>query len=397
MRNEFRGYYRPTNEEFDALWNNALIIPDANVLLDCYTYSTETWQELFQLLSDLKEQLWIPYQAADEYQRNRGARITTEVEHYTAVLKDLKKVEDALQSRKSHPFIDADLQGQFVKLAEKVKDSMQRGQENHKKLLSDDPIREQITQLFDRRVGIPFSDEELKKFYAEGSQRYEKKIPPGYEDAKKPDPEKYGDLIIWRELMQKASETQKDMIFITRDDKKDWWQFVGSSKIGPRPELLNEFRVETGQSLYIYGTEKFLETAKMRGKAISNEALAEIEAARVDRETHQAARKSIQLQRQAALRELDPSENELRRRNYELRRRDPAQLRSVFASQSWPDALSGVAAQLRARDVLSLTSCEELKKIASGERPAASTDEVVKKMASDMLRVRMQIADSIDE
>ena len=42
MRREFPGYYRPTSEEFKALWESAEFALDANVLLNVYGYSKPT-------------------------------------------------------------------------------------------------------------------------------------------------------------------------------------------------------------------------------------------------------------------------------------------------------------------------------------------------------------------
>lgn len=36
MKNKFYGYYKPSKETFDALWGNALIVLDANILLDFF-------------------------------------------------------------------------------------------------------------------------------------------------------------------------------------------------------------------------------------------------------------------------------------------------------------------------------------------------------------------------
>jgi len=34
MKSKFYGYYMPSKETFDSLWDNALIVLDANILLD---------------------------------------------------------------------------------------------------------------------------------------------------------------------------------------------------------------------------------------------------------------------------------------------------------------------------------------------------------------------------
>ncbi len=87
--------------------------------------------------------------------------------------------------------------------------------------------------------------------YADGKIRYENKIPPGFKDAEKASKgedsyyyfdglrfeRQYGDLILWKQLLLKASDENVDnIIFITDDSKEDWWYKInsnGNKTIGP--------------------------------------------------------------------------------------------------------------------------------------------------------------------
>ena len=104
----------------------------------------------------------------------------------------------------------------------------------------------------------------LKK---EGKIRYEQRVPPGYMDADKKDGDEYkkfGDLIIWKDMITKAKSEKKPVIFITDDDKEDWWRKHKGRKLGPRPELLDEFKRETGQEFHIYKFDRFIEVRGSR-------------------------------------------------------------------------------------------------------------------------------------
>jgi len=70
MKKTFPGYYCLTEEEFSVLWNTCLFVLDANVLLNLYSYSQETSNELIGILKQISDRLWIPHQAALEYQKN---------------------------------------------------------------------------------------------------------------------------------------------------------------------------------------------------------------------------------------------------------------------------------------------------------------------------------------
>lgn len=283
MKDKFRGYYKPNEAEFTKLWDDSLIVPDANVLLNLYTYSTETWQEILNLMKELNDRIWLPYQAAAEYHRNRCGIIIKEASRYNGIASELKSLLNELNSRKRHPFINIELMQKFNDLATEIESELLSGKQAHSDFIRNDPICAKLTEIFDGRVGDPYGPEDLENIYKEGAKRYSKKIPPGYGDQKKPEPDRYGDLIIWKEIITKSTKTQTGIIFITDDLKEDWWLMAGEDKLGPRPELLEEFRMETGNEMYIYGSEMFVDTAKKRGKKISQRAIAELEAANLKR------------------------------------------------------------------------------------------------------------------
>lgn len=71
MREKYQGWYLKSASEVAALWENAIFVPDANVLLHCLRHSEVVREELLRLFDVLKESLWIPYQVGLEFHRNR--------------------------------------------------------------------------------------------------------------------------------------------------------------------------------------------------------------------------------------------------------------------------------------------------------------------------------------
>ena len=102
MKKIFPGYYRPTEKEFSNLWNSCLFVLDANVLLNLYRYSQETSDELIQILKQISDRLWVPHQAALEYQENRLQTIAKQLEVYDEIQKlvedSKKKLKNKLES-----------------------------------------------------------------------------------------------------------------------------------------------------------------------------------------------------------------------------------------------------------------------------------------------------------
>ena len=125
---------------------------------------------------------------------------------------------------------------------------------------------ERLTELFEGRVGQKWQPDQLKALKREGEERYANKVPPGYKDSSKDagQYEKYGDLIIWKDMIAKAKEEQCPVIFISDDAKEDWWWIHRGEKLGPRPELIQEFKECTDQTFHIYRLTQFLRIAADR-------------------------------------------------------------------------------------------------------------------------------------
>ena len=71
MRDLFREYYRPADEEFSRLWQEATFVFDTNVLLHLYRYTPSTRNDLLKVIEALQQRIWIPHQVGLEFSRKR--------------------------------------------------------------------------------------------------------------------------------------------------------------------------------------------------------------------------------------------------------------------------------------------------------------------------------------
>lgn len=91
------------------------------------------------------------------------------------------------------------------------------------------------------------------------TRRNDLNIPPGYKDKNK-DNNQAGDLVIWHEILNLAKTKDQHLIFVSVDEKTDWWHQSGKSPLYPRFELVDEFReVTKGKSFHIVSLSKLLE------------------------------------------------------------------------------------------------------------------------------------------
>ena len=268
MKRMFPGFYRPTLKEFTEKFKECVFSFDTSSLLNLYRYTPESRDNLLKILGAVKDRMWLPHQVGYEYHDNRIEVIIGQQGIYEELKKGVDKAINSLdQHRRSASFQATSLIEPIRKALDEVKADLDKKKVDHPDLLNRDPILDALTELFDGKVGNPYDPEELKKKLTVAKQRFEAKLPPGYLDStgrkKKEGDKKYGDVVLWFQLLDFATTTDKPMILVTGEAGEDWWQKADGRTVGPRPELLQEMHKEaTGKWFYLYSTEKFLEYSK---------------------------------------------------------------------------------------------------------------------------------------
>lgn len=277
MKESFYAFYKLSEEKFKSIWKKGLLVVDTNVLLDLYRLRTESREDLKKSIEFFEDRIWLPYQAGLEYHRNRVSTINelggNRYDEFEKTLNDIiiPKLKDAFNSFRQHPCIDIEY------IEKKIdgfkKDLMKKSIEWKKKYpfnADNDDVLTWVTNKFDGKVGKDNEPKELLSIYREGEVRYKAQIPPGYKDAndkaKKEAGERYvyGDLIIWKSVVAKAKEDGVDIIFITNDNKEDWFERSKGQTKGPRFELIREFHEATGRDIIIMSEAAFLKEIKTK-------------------------------------------------------------------------------------------------------------------------------------
>jgi len=274
MRKTFSGYYRPSEEEFADLWKNCLFVLDANVLLNLYRYSEQTREALIGILEKIVDRLWIPHQVALEYQDNRLSTIAEQARRYDRISETLQDARQQLQDLlgREHPSLDVDsLRAKVQAVFSDLESELNGQRQQHPDLAESDHIRDTLTVVLEGKVGSPYSQECLAEIYKSAQDRYDNIVPPGYRDSKKETVkrygslvlrDRYGDLVLWRQVIDQAKEEQRPIIFVTDDTKEDWWWTSQGKTIGPRPELVTEMMCEANVSFYMYNSNRFMTFAR---------------------------------------------------------------------------------------------------------------------------------------
>lgn len=252
MKKAFKEFARLNKQEFQEFFNDAIIVFDTNVLLHLYLFSAQTLKQVFNMLTDIKKQLWMPHKVGEEFYHNRAKQIE--------FLKTQEKIIfDALNNDLHKTYGNVCFYAELEKGINDIKNNITHIVETHKKQYDKDEIADKLEDLFDGKVGEKYSDKrisELEKQYCNNIKT--EKDCPGTKDSKKAT-NCAEDYIIWHQIMDEAKKINKNVIFITDDQKKDWWQITSEQTVAARPKLLTEFKENTGGKLIrMYTLDSFI-------------------------------------------------------------------------------------------------------------------------------------------
>jgi len=267
----FRYYLPPDDNSIKSAMTTGLVVLDTNVLLSAYRFAPAAREELLSVIERISDRIWIPNRVAEEFQKNRLQVIGDYDAAYLPVIDALhaaqESLDDELGSKIGQLANRAALSDiQRTNLLELVAKSteaaalaVKRLRKDHglADLRGDDAILSKFQLLLDDKTGPPLSEVDLEKAVDEAKRRIEQRIPPGYLDNKKADP--YGDYIVWKQtLLEVASRKVSYLVFVTSDNKEDWYRVVKGKTVGARPELAKELIDQANAELVMLNTTSFL-------------------------------------------------------------------------------------------------------------------------------------------
>ena len=270
MRDSFSEWYGPTDEDVRILFEQATVVLDANVLLSLYRTGEAGREEVLGVLHKVADRLWLPYQAGLEYQRNRLKVVHDQTSVFTDIkakyLQVTESLEKVLTARRASEELKAkvrELAKEWLKKVDSDVADLENAQHmSVKDIRRHDPVRNALDELFAGHVGARPTDEDRAKRVKEAERRANANIPPGYLDFAKSTPDaSAGDYLIWAEILDYASANDHGVLFVTNDEKEDWFQVVGGQRVGPRAELSAEFAKVSGNMYHQLSLRRFLKHA----------------------------------------------------------------------------------------------------------------------------------------
>jgi hypothetical protein len=272
MQKSFPGYYRPTTQGFADLWINARIVFDTSALLSLYQLHENARLEVFSVLELIQSRVWIPHHVGLEFHRNRETKIIDVRKLLMSLKSDIEAASAKLTEALNRARRSVDFERPTLDSIDAVLSAVSAAADSGSIDLDNDPILAAIDRIVADKIGVgPSSQNELDAMFENGRERYERRVPPGYEDRDKKKSfshegllyqEMYGDLIIWQQTMAGAKcDGITDIILVTEDTKTDWWLKESGETHGPRPELIAEM-AKAGIRFWAYRLSQFIEQSE---------------------------------------------------------------------------------------------------------------------------------------
>ena len=208
-----------------------LIVVDTNVLLGLYRLSPDYADFALKCLEKIKSFIRIPYVVALEFSRHnrklykdRQLSIKNSIsDNLTMIENHKKKVLNAIAvlEKRNFPEID-ELLNSVGACYDKATSLLDDYFDEHSVLtLINDTWNSDLPEDFldelqnNQQVMAPLELSEIYGICDDGEKRYKKENPPGYKDAKEKDGiRKYSDLIWWKEVIQYARKSRKNIYSI---------------------------------------------------------------------------------------------------------------------------------------------------------------------------------------
>jgi len=249
----------------DAIKGDGLVVVDTNALLLPYRTDPSSLKAIESTYAELIKhgRLIVPAQVAREFASNRATLLGELNQQIEA------RYVGGVEGTKHYPLLG---EMEEYKRLKEIEKSLNSNIEAQRKAVGallqavrrwnwDDPVSSLYKKLFSTGV-VMVPQLEQSAVLAEFERRKAGKIPPGYKDSGA------GDLLIWLTVLELAKSKKRDLIFVSGDEKADWWH-RSDGALYPRYELVDEYRRSSGgRTLHIVRLGRLLEALGVDEKVV---------------------------------------------------------------------------------------------------------------------------------
>lgn len=284
MKDQFHVFNVGEMPKLDNKDKELLVVLDTNILLHVLRYSKNSREKLFQSMKKVESRLFIPYIVGLEYNTNKKNVMHNLTNAEYSFKKNYKSIREKTINDFNHEFnklgsnitsrdeaeVRKRIKENFSETVKEVFDNFfeEKVKEELSLITVDTRSINEFEKLYAGKVAHKPTQSWIDDIETTGEERYAKNIPPGYLDKNKTDisifygthyQKKYGDLILWEEIIKKAEDEHiKKVVFISDDLKEDWIFKIDDEEIGVRAELREELWTKAEADLFLLTSNKFL-------------------------------------------------------------------------------------------------------------------------------------------
>jgi len=253
-------------KSIDKIINDAIFVLDTNSLLVPYQTGKNDIEQIRKIYSKLisENRLYIPEHALKEFAKNRSIKISELFSNIDISLSSIPSIRSfeypILGDLEAYKALN-DSREDVSKAIKKYKECLKNLQDGIAKWNWSDPVTIMYSNTFPETIifSTALTEEELLKEYL---TRLDFDIPPGNKDKSK-ESNAIGDFLIWKSILELGKTTNKDIVFISNDEKNDWILKGNNKSISTKYELVHEFFEGTNGRNFI--SLNFSEFLKIQG------------------------------------------------------------------------------------------------------------------------------------
>jgi hypothetical protein len=270
MKTSFSGYIDDFLESNILGANEAIVAFDTNILLNLYRVEVAVSNDILSQLKHLIDndffEVWLPHQVALEFNTLRKSTLRAKNNSVNVIASEFKTFKKKLEGLAKVGGKNGEIYPLKIELGEHfhaIDNVIKKHSPKNSSHKTKDSVSQVLFDIFDGKVGEPYTKEQMSEVESDADYRFKNKIPPGFDDSGKDESysfnginisAKYGDYILWRQLIEYAKKRNKTVILVTADTKPDW-QSKDFNRV--RPELITEFKLKTKQDFYALTLNEF--------------------------------------------------------------------------------------------------------------------------------------------
>lgn len=267
-----------SSPSLEVLFKDAAVVFDTNALLAPYQVGNQSVDEIATIYRELAgdDRLFIPYQVAREFAKNRGVKLADMHTLVHSRLSTLPKLEpldcpmlegiDAYQAPSPLVATMKEHIRKYKKLLGALKEHLAEWGWN-------DRVSTLYREVFTANRLITHEKDDLA-LGEELKRRVTHDLPPAFRDKSKPDGG-VGDLAIWLSILRMAKQKSVDVVFVCNEKKNDWVYRSNDEALTPRMELCIEFLRETACHFALISWPRFLQLAGAKHRTVQEAKQAE--------------------------------------------------------------------------------------------------------------------------